>query len=74
MLLAIAGITKKGILPKSLAEFSAHFCIAIAKSSVWMELKLSALEENQHWSQDFPQGWGKGIFMGEVYWMDVLDL
>ena len=30
----------------------------LSHHSVWTELKLSALEENQRWSQDFPQGGG----------------
>ena len=44
-----------------------------------MELKLSALEENQWQSKDFHRmgvglGGVMGMFTGEMYWLNVLDL
>ena len=48
MLLVLAGIAKNG---HSLAKFSAHFYIAIAKSSVWTERKGLFTLKGQCWSR-----------------------
>ena len=72
--LATVGIAKKGILPKFFVKFPLTFASLSLRAQCEWNLSFLPLKKTSGRARISPGGGVMGIFTGEVYHVDVLDL